>query len=408
MSLEFEQLTPSIAEMAREAGRRREKRDDELEKAAALLHEYADSWDLIDERLSWAVANADEKFYRSARPLHHELPLDQGIKPQAPPAQATIIATDGSQIVPDRHAPFLYYLINIGAIIYYHGSGRPPDVAAFPKLSFPGDADSEEDDVFNVSSNLVSMRRDEREISMLANLVKSIKGQPGPTLAILDQRLLYWPIGNNTGIDGQRIVYEWQKSMADINSAGGWLAGFIDRPGKRSVLAMLHTLDLQNSGRKLQDLYPFASDIYGGLSDTDLFDQLLQPEERSVIFIDISQHNKNFTNSDPDNEVCFFYLKTGPGEGQLARVDIPMWVARNKTALNTVHALLVDQCRIIGHYPYVITRADEIAVVGRRDQEELENRIQLQMNELGIYTSITSKQQSKEYARGQKTRLEGY
>ena len=33
-----------------------------------------------------------------------------------PPEAATIIATDGSQILPDRHAPFLYYLINIGGI----------------------------------------------------------------------------------------------------------------------------------------------------------------------------------------------------------------------------------------------------------------------------------------------------
>jgi hypothetical protein len=371
------------------------------------LHAYADKWKLIDERLDWAVTNADEKFYRSARPLHHELPLNQGIKPEAPPERATIIATDGSQIVPDRHAPFLYYLINIGAITYYHGSGHPPDVAAFPKLSFPGDSDSEEDDVFLVSNSLVSMRRDELEISVLADLVKGIKDKHGPALGILDQRLLYWPIGNSSGVDGQRIVFEWQKSMGEINNAGGWLAGFIDRPGKRSVLAMLHTLDLENSGRKLKDLYPFASDIYGGLSDSDLFDKLLTPEERSVIFIDISQHNKKFTNRDPDNEICFFYLKTGSEEGQLARVDVPMWVARDKRALNAVHALLVDQCRIIGNYPYVITRADEIAVVGRRDQDELENRIHLRMEEQGIHLSITSKQQSKAFARAQKTRHEG-
>jgi hypothetical protein len=407
MSLEFEQLTPSIAEMALEAGHRRDQRVSEINKAKSLLKKYADNWELIDDRLDWAVTNADEKFYRSARPLHHELPLNQGIKPEAAPEQAIIIATDGSQIVPDRHAPFLYYLINIGAITYYHGSGRPPDVAAFPKLSYPGDSESVEDDVFTVSSDLVSMRRDEREITVLANLVKQVQHDPAPKLGLLDQRLLYWPIGNSSRIHGQRIINEWQRAMSEINDAGGWLAGFIDRPGKRSVLAMLHTLDLENSKRDIKDLYSFDSDIYGTLSDTDLFDSLLQHEERSVIFVDISLHNKNFTNRDPGNQVCFFYLKTGPGEGQLARVDIPIWVARDKTALNTVHALLVDQCRIIGNYPYVITRADEIAVVGRRDQEELENRIHLRMEEQGIHLSITSKQQSKAYARAQRIRHEG-
>jgi hypothetical protein len=108
MSLEFEQLTTAITNMAREASRRRAQRKSELEKAMALLYGYADRWELIEERLSWAVTKADEKFYRSARPLHQEMPINQGIQAQAPPPRATIIATDGSQIIPDRHARFLY------------------------------------------------------------------------------------------------------------------------------------------------------------------------------------------------------------------------------------------------------------------------------------------------------------
>lgn len=408
MSLEFEQLTTAVAEMAQEVGHRRGRQDEELKKALELLREYAQEWELINTRLERAVARADEKFYRSARPLHHELPLDRGIAPQAPPERATIIATDGSQIVPDRHAPFLYYLINVGTITYYHGSGHSPDVASFPKLAYPRSSDAEADDAFNVSSNLVSMRRDQAEIEALLAKVAEAMGEPGPILGILDQRLLYWPIGNIPGGQGDRVVTAWQEAMSKINALGGWLAGFIDRPGKRSVLTMLHTLDLENSGREVSDLYGGGSGLFAGLTDTHLFDHVLDPGERSVIFVDISQHNNSFAGRDRDNEVCFFYLKTGAGEGQLARVDIPMWVARDKEALNQVHALLIDQCRIIGGYPYVITRADEIAVVGRRDQEELENRIALRLAEQNIHTSATAKQQSKEYARGGKTRYEGW
>lgn len=407
MSLEFEQLTSAVAEMAREVGRRQDQQDIELQKALQLLRDYAQEWELVDSRMEKAIYSADEKYYRSARPLHHDLPLDQGIVPQAPPELATIVATDGSQIVPDRHAPFLYYLINVGAITYYHGSGRAPDVASFPRLEYPRAADVEVEDAFNLSSNLVSMRRDQQEIMVLAGKVAEAAREPGPTLGVLDQRLLYWPIGNDSGIQGKRVVEQWQEAMTAIRTAGGWLAGFIDRPGKRSVLTMLHTLDLDNSGRKISDLYRFDSDIFAGLTDTDLFDALLQPGERSVVFVDISQHNNSFAGRDADNEVCFFYLKTGPGEGHLARVDIPLWVARDKAALGSVHALLVDQCRIIGSYPYVITRADEIAVVGRRDQEELENRIALRLAEQDIHPSATGKQRSKDFARGGKTRFEG-
>jgi hypothetical protein len=143
------------------------------------------------------------------------------------------------------------------------------------------------------------------------------------------------------------------------------------------------------------------------LTDIDLYELFLQPGDRSAVFAEISQHNSAFRRRDPENEVCFFYLRTGEGKGQLARVDIPMWVARDETTVSAVHALIYDQCQILGNYPYVITRADEIAVVGKRDQEELENRIALRLAEQGIDTTMTSKQQSKDYARASKTRHEG-
>ncbi|MFN2256121.1 MAG: hypothetical protein ACK2U6_17915, partial [Candidatus Promineifilaceae bacterium] len=113
MALEFEKLTTAVADMAHEVGRRREEQRKELDKALALLRDYAAEWALIDERMDRAVSKADEKFYRAARPLHHEIALDQGIDASPPPERATIIATDGSQIVPDRHAALLYYLINV-------------------------------------------------------------------------------------------------------------------------------------------------------------------------------------------------------------------------------------------------------------------------------------------------------
>jgi hypothetical protein len=405
MSLEFEKLTTAVADMARETNARREKQQHDLQQALSLLQEYATSWEITDQRLRNAIQRADEKFYRSARPLHHDDPLDQGLAPAVLPDRATIIATDGSQIVPDRHAPFLYYLINVGTITYYHGSGRPPDVESFPRLDFPRADDADMDDAFAISTNLVNMLRDRAEIATLAAKVAEAKEEPGPTLGVLDQRLLYWPIGNIPGGQDRVVVEAWQEAMSAVRAAGGWLAGFIDRPGKRSVLTMLKTVDLESSGGKISDLYRAAP--YAELTDTDLFDAVLAPGQRSAVFVDISQHNNTFAGKEPENEVCFFYLKTGEAPGQLARVDIPMWVARDPQAVAATHALLFDQCRIIGNYPYVITRADEIAVVGRRDQAELENRIALRLAEEDIHVLGTAKQQSKDFARGGKTRMEG-
>lgn len=405
MTLEFEKLTDSVEDMARQANQRRQNEEILLKSALGLLHEYDTAWDTIRQCLETAVSQADEKFYRAARPLTRLHPIDQPIAPSPCPPQAILIATDGSQIIPDRHAAYQYYLINVGGMVYYHGYGRSPDIFTVPVLRYPRGDDVEEDDPFEINGGLVSIRRDKAEIETMAAKVWDNRFAEAPVLAIMDQRLLYWPTSG--GGEGQKVVEAWQDAMTKIRDSGGWLAGYIDRSGKRSVLGMLNTLEKmhqpQFDPKTLHRLEP-----YQDLNDTRLFGRILQaPGERSAVFIDVSQHNRAFAERDALNEICFFYLRTGTAEDQIARVDIPLWVALEEDVVSAVHALVYDQCQILGNYPYIITRADEIAVVTHREQEELDFRIGLQMETYGVEGHITAKQQSKDLARSHKTRFEG-
>ena len=70
------------------------------------------------------------------------------------------------------------------------------------------------------------------------------------------------------------------------------------------------------------------------------------------------------------------------------------------TALSTV------KCQLLGDYPYVLARADEMAVVGRQDASELNFMIDVIMERHGLNADITAKQSSKDIARGGKTRFE--
>ncbi|MCP5097965.1 MAG: DNA double-strand break repair nuclease NurA, partial [Chloroflexi bacterium] len=145
----------------------------------------------------------------------------------------------------------------------------------------------------------------------------------------------------------------------------------------------------------------------GGLIDTDIFRELLQPGQRSKLFVNISKPNEGFANQDEANEVCFFYLNPGVSGKQIARVDVPRWVADLPDGVENVHALIISQCRIIGDYPYVLARADEMAVVGRQDASELNFMLDIIMQRHGIASDITAKQGSKELARGGRTRHDG-
>lgn len=403
MTLEIEKLTIHLEEMARSAAKRKVQQNERLVEYQQTLNKYATDWERIEQALATAVQKADDKFYRSAKPFDTHEPLNTAVDPPPPPAEATIIATDGSQILPDRHAAYLYYLINIGGIIYHHGQGIQPDIFSLPAITYPS-ADIVHEITYN--SGDVSIERDIEEIGMLAKETVKNRHLAAPLFSILDQRLLYWPIGT-AGVAENTAVTDWSGHMTTIRQAGALLAGYIDRPGTSYVATLL--LSLTGVGDPDFDWRVLGkSGATQGVTDLAIFRQLLLPGQRSKVFVNVSQPNDHFAAIDSKNEVCFFYLNPTNSSHQIARIDIPRWVAEDETAVAAVHSLIISQCRIMGDYPYVLARADEMAVVGRRDAAELNGLLDVIMDRHGVGADITAKSGSKELARSGKTRHEGY
>ncbi|WP_420641081.1 DNA double-strand break repair nuclease NurA [Candidatus Leptofilum sp.] len=403
MTLEFEKLTADLEKMAQTTARRLNQRRERVAEGLDTLKTYRTNWTAVAQALQTAQEKSDEKYYRSARPFSHNEPLDSHIPAPSPPPQATIVAADGSQIMPDRHAAHLYYLINVGGIIYHHGSGRTPETFSQPDIVYP---DSDETiDNFNDTPGAVSIERDLKEIETLARKTAANRHNAQPLLSILDQRLLYWPIGS-AGVADNYAVTTWGEHMTGVHQAGALLCGYIDRPGTSAVMTLLRSIaGLSDANFDWKELGKRKATQ--GVTDADIFAQILKPGERSAVFANISDANSVFMTQDEANEVCFFYLNPGLSGKNIARVDIPRWVAEDAGAVTAVHSLLIDQCRIMGNYPYVIARADEMAVVGRQDASELNFMIDVIMERHGISNDITSKQGSKDLARGGRTRHEG-
>ncbi len=409
MALEIEKLGSQVKEMAAGAAILEAERRRLLAIAIDKLERFATDWDKIEKCLDLAIAQATIKKLRAARPLDEREPLNAAIPAPHPPERAILIASDGSQILPDHHAAYLFSLINVGTIVYHHGSPEPPGQFTWPILDYPGKergAETGPNSGFSDSSAIVNLRRDQAEIQTLAKNVWQHRGVEKPLVAILDQRLLYWPVSGNadSGATGQYILQAWQEAMTEMRHCDCLLAGYISRSRKQSVLRTLTALDIKEPGFDMNRLV--TRDDNSGLTDDHLFRQFLGPGQRSKIFVDVSQHNDEFRARDPLNEVCFFYLNPGQRGQHIARVDIPMWVAQDRAAVDDVHSLLVDQCAILGDYPYVLARADEIAVVGRQDQESLSMMIENLMQRQGLAGEMTAKQRSKELARAGRTRHE--
>ena len=73
------------------------------------------------------------------------------------------------------------------------------------------------------------------------------------------------------------------------------------------------------------------------------------------------------------HRVHFFYVNV---EEEIARVEVPGWVAADRALLDLTHTLVMDNARRGGGYPVVLQEAHEQAVVTGADREAFQNMVE--------------------------------
>jgi NurA-like 5'-3' nuclease len=131
-----------------------------------------------------------------------------------------------------------------------------------------------------------------------------------------------------------------------------------------------------------------ACDAISGVSDRALFSSLLAPGERSAVFINPSAILKRYG----AHQVYFFYLRV---EDEIARIEVPEWVAMRPDLLAQTHSLVLDQCRRGQGYPVALSEAHEKAVVTGTDREEFWLLVEEAMEEEKLPTWHSTKSRSK-------------
>jgi len=82
-------------------------------------------------------------------------------------------------------------------------------------------------------------------------------------------------------------------------------------------------------------------------------------------------------------------------EEEIARVEIPTWVAENEELTNLVHSLVLDQCQRGHGYPVALMEAHEKAVVTIADRERFWQLVELSLAEDRLYVRSSGKRRSK-------------
>jgi hypothetical protein len=385
MSLDLPKILPQVNQMGQFVSQRLSTINQVLPQLITNLEALSTmDPDLIQGKIQRAGENwpgavpTNETIHRSFPPL----PL---------PKTFNVIASDGSQIHPDRHAPTRYYLINIGNIRIHYGSGDVPKATSNGTIYYE-DGDFYDEQGSEISTAVINGLRDASELETLAQIVETCRNDP--SICLLDNGLLLW-LAAQTGDRPSRqidlILRKYLQQLSMIQRTNAALAGFIDRPRHTNVIALLHLCslaseDISEDGLRLNP--------YMGIPDQALFRQILDPGYRSALFIQNSWLNRDFRKS--GHEIYFFYLNTGE-KNQIARVEVPQWVATSPDLLSLTHSALFEQCKLTGGYPYALVRAHELAVVTNADRQTLDAMIQNTMLEYGWMLQHSLKSETKRW-----------
>ena len=156
--------------------------------------------------------------------------------------------------------------------------------------------------------------------------------------------------------------------------------------------ALLYLAHLEPQER--HDVQRLSDTGFRGLTDRALFG-LLQPGERSALFVRGTASNREYQAR--GQAIHFYYLNTG---ADLARVEVPEWVARQPAKLDLLHAAVYNQCLYNNGYPYILTRADELAVILGDERRVLEEMLMQAMVRNGLsLPELSRKAQQKQVAR---------
>jgi hypothetical protein len=394
VSLDLTKVAAQVGEMVSRLKAGLTERQARLNYALDTLHRQTEDLEnlkrkIVASRTTWLVAGLAEG-------------LDQHYLASPLPAEFTVLATDGSHIDVDRHRSARCYLINIGRVVLHYGSepeavldSRPSLYAEDKDLVIaPSEGKGREQPI---EGALLGARRSVEECRHLAEMAAALP--PGSSaLALLDGSLILWGLEAYPEFVSEALVdrgllthFDQMKKLNRDRKLA--FASYISRPRATDVV---NTLRVAICPHEPVDCDRFcaaggkrACDAVAGLQDRELFASLLEPGERSALFISqssvVEKHYREHT-------VYFFYLRL---DDEIARVEIPLWVARDRDLVNLTHRLVLDQCQRGQDYPVALSEAHEQAVVTTADRENFWQLVEANLVEGHLPTPMSGKSRSK-------------
>lgn len=380
-----------------------------VERADGLLNQALIHQSQLVQQLE---SGRDRLGFTAACPVE---PLDTHLLIQPAPNRHTVIATDGSQIAPSHHEIAYCYLINVGRIGLHYGQSRYPIIDNQPEIIYrPEDLYLSRQ--WGISTEeWMGHRRTVAEAVVLAELGQDIVGkryldqqipiplsnsalQPNPpvaipTLAMVDGSLIYWFLEQMPGEARDRILLPILDAWDQLRGLNIPLVGYLS--ASRSGEA-LNFLRLESCPYDTPDCLSHCVDpsdrlpcqIFNPLRDVTFWAARLSPGERSPLWRSSAPVLQDYG----EHTIYFCYVHVG---AEVARVEMPAWVANNSTLLETALGLTLTQVQKGYGYPVTLAEAHNQAVVRGGDRARFFALLEDQMVRAGLRNVGTSYKEAR-------------
>ena len=398
MPFDLGEVSLQLESVAQRLGRtqdHRELRLNALLDAAAQVDKVA---------ASTATRSASERPYLTAQV---EEELLGGYGPSSPPADWCVVAVDGSHIDVDRHLPVPCFLINLGGCILTYGS--QPDAEFFSQphlttdplelyLTDPGNSVQEE----AITGPLLGLLRTVKELERLTEVASELSSSL-PVLALVDGSLVLWGLSGQgyrsfvrDSIINEGLLPALEKLRVLAQKRPLALAAYVSLPRSTEVINAVRCClcphEVARCHRSCSNRRSVLSpcDLANEFLDRDLFQRMLAPGWRSPIYRTNSSVPRE--NYGDEQQVYFYYLNAGE---EIARVEIPQWVAQDERLLALSHSLILDQCQRGQGYPVAISEAHEQAVIRTSDRRAFKHMMSDALERQGLMAYTSEKERSK-------------
>lgn len=278
--------------------------------------------------------------------------IDQKIAYQHKIDQYHVVAVDGSQIYPDKHQGTNCSLINIGTVqLVYAQEESSVSLRNQPYLFKDDDGGG-----MPVSPEWINGTRQEYEFEAGWQIMD--QAAFGPAVFLFDGSLIFWHLDAKDIELKHYFLSRYLSSLNKFYESKKLLAGYISLPKSKELVHLLR-LQLSNFDVEHNDAYTQIDHIV----DANVVSFFLEKNERTNIF----KSNSAITSHYPDHlKPYFYYLDVGT---EIARIEVPQWIAKDEQAVELVTRIILDQCHKGGGYPVCLAESHEQAVVKGPDRE---------------------------------------